>query len=428
MQIRLPKLEEYQKAVLDFHIDNPTRNTIVVTSPRQVGKSTFLEILLVYASMSEKHSKSIAISPIFPQSRKLYEDVVAFAKPIIKKCNSSVLEIKFINESTIRFASAEQGDNLRGFTCKKSGICVLDEAAFIKKDFYYNVVVPFTNVYGGNIYLFSTPRFKDGLFWELYNQGLDNEFPNIYTFNWTDWDLSKFLTPEILDLYRNQLPKLTFQCEYLAQFIDSQGTVFPDFKKNVGNYELTNAKELYITIDWGTGNGNDDTVIAYGQIDSHKLKISHLDAFNDKSPTITIDYILKSVKRKVKEGFRVINITVEKNSIGNIYFDMLYTALDEYECGYNDKNWKDEIEINCNTFVTSNQSKKRAVEQLELLFEKELIIIPNDEKLLKQLSMFESRIDKNTNTVFYAGANNSHDDCVLAILFMVNKTYQELNI
>lgn len=426
MEVVLPHLEDYQEAVLNYYIENPKRKTVVTISPRQVGKSTFLEVLLVYASLKENGSKSIAISPIFSQSRKLYEEITQFAKPIILKQNSSLLEITFINGSTIRFASAEQGDNLRGFTCKKSGIVVIDEAAFIKKSFYYDIVVPFTNVFGGDIFLFSTPKYKDGLLWELYNQGLDDTVDNIYTFNWTNYDLSKYLTEELLTLYSLQLPKLTFQCEYLAKFIDAQGTVFPDFKKNTGKYLLDKTKELFITIDWGTGSGKDDTVMCYGQTDEGKLKISHLDAFNDKSPVITIDYIINVLKTKINEGFREISVTVEKNSIGNIYYDMLYQRIDDLESSWNDINWRDEISISCNTFNTSNPSKKRAVEQLELLFERDLIIIPNYEKLLNQLSMFEAKIDKVTNTVYYQGAAQSHDDCVLALLFMVSKTYNEI--
>lgn len=427
MEIILPHLEDYQKAVLTYHQKHPNRQTIVTISPRQVGKSTFIEVLLVYCSLKENGSKSIAISPIFSQSRKLYEEICTFAKPVIYRSNASSLEITFLNNSTIRFASAEQGDNLRGFTAKKSGIVVIDEAAFVKSDFFYNVVLPFTNVYGGNIFLFSTPKYKDGLLWELYCQGKDDSVENVYTFEWTNWDLSKYLTPDILELYSKQLPKLAFQCEYQAKFIDAQGTVFPDFKHCIGKYTLDSKKELYITIDWGTGSGKDDTSLCFGQIDDGKLKISHFDAFNDKSPTTTIDYIINIVKSKINDGFRDINITVEKNSIGEIYYSMLHEKIDDIETRWNDEHWREgELNISCGTAVTSNSSKKKSVEQLELLFERNLIVIPDDEKLKKQLSLFEAKIDKTTNTVYYAGANNSHDDCVMSLLFVVNKTFKDI--
>lgn len=422
-------MESYQRAVYDYWIEHPRRKTIVTVSPRQVGKSILLEILLVAASLQEPNSTSIAISPIFSQSRKLYEDISRFAQPVLAKANNSLLELKFINGSTVKFASAEQGDNLRGFTVKKSGICVIDEAVWIKESFFYDVCLPFCNVYGGDIFLFSTPRTKSGLFYDLYVQGKSDD-ESVMAFNWTDWDLSRFLTPEILELYRTRLPRLTFQCEYLAQFVDGQGTVFPDFKSCVGEYTIKNLdlSPLMMTIDWGTGSGNDDTAITYSQIFENKICVSHQKYFNDKTPTETIRWIVDEVKSYVKQGHKEINIVVEKNSIGDIYYHNLIEALDEYETKYNNScSWRDEITISCSTVVTSNLSKKKGVERLETLFEQKKIVIPNDNKLLTQLSLFEAKIKPDTGTVFYAGAGSSHDDCVMSLLFAVNELYNKLD-
>lgn len=426
MMVTLPKLEKYQKDVLEYHIANPNRNWIVTVSPRQVGKSILLEVLLVYASLKETNSASIAISPIFSQSRKLFNDIQKFAAPIIKKANSSVLEIEFINGSMIKLASAEQGDNLRGFTVKKSGILVIDEAVWIKESFFYDICVPMTNVYGGNIFLFSTPRTKNGLFWELYSKdGIDN----IKVFNWKNYDLSKYLTPEILEMYRKQLPKISFLCEYMAEFCDGNGTVFYDFKKCIKDNILDITKPITIGIDWGSGSGNDFTVLTFGQLVNNKIKIINQIAFNDKSPTDTIRFIREEVEKLVKNGFKEINIIVEKNSIGAIYHSNLVEAVDEFEQQWNDSvSWRDEIEINCGTFVTTNTSKKKAIEQLVMLFENDLIEIPNDNELVSQLSLFEAKVDKETGTIKYAVfAPGVHDDRPLSMMFVTQKLWNELS-
>lgn len=427
MTIELPHLEEYQKDVLLYHQENPKNKWIVTVSPRQVGKSILLEVLLVYASLSEPNSTSIAISPIFSQSKKLYDDVERFAKPIIKRANGSSLEITFINGSTCKFASAEQGDHLRGFTVKRSGIVVIDEAVWTKSEFFYDVVVPFTNVFGGNIFLFSTPRTKTGLFYELYIKGLgDNS--NIKSFNWKEYDLSKYLTPEILELYRKQLPKISFLCEYCAEFADGQSTVFNDFTKQIQNTELDNTQAISIGIDWGSGSGNDYTVLTFGQIIDNQIVIPKQIAFNDKTPTDTIKYITSIVEDLVKQGSKEINIVVEKNSIGAIYHSNLLEAIDEFEQRWNDTvHWKDEIEINCMTFITTNQSKKKAVEQLVLLFEHKNIIIPNDKELISQLSLFEAKVNKDTGNIMYAVyAPGQHDDRVLSLLFTISDLQKQL--
>ena len=59
----MPRLNDWQKDLVDSYLQYPTGKWFVVKSPRQVGKSISLEYLLVYASLSESNSVSIAISP-----------------------------------------------------------------------------------------------------------------------------------------------------------------------------------------------------------------------------------------------------------------------------------------------------------------------------------------------------------------------------
>jgi hypothetical protein len=417
MKIVMPKLNEWQQDLVDTYLQYPTGKWFLIKSPRQVGKSISLEYLLVYASLAERNSVSIAVSPTIGQARKLYNDIVLFASKLIAKSNGSLLYIEFINGSQIHFKSAEQGDSVRGFTTKRKGILVVDEAAYINKDWFYSVVVPITNVYNSDIFLFSTPKYKQGLFYELYVA--DSE--HIIVCDWTNYDLSKYLTPELLELYREQLPKAAFQSEYLAEFIDGDGAVFTDFKKCVGSVEFNRLLPLHISIDWGTGTGSDDTAITLGQYDGQKMLINKQLYFNDKKTNETAEYILDLIKMYVRKGFREINIVVEHNSIGQVYYDILHDKIDEFECNYNDSldDWRKEIEINLSQFTTTNKSKKKIIEKLTMLFENDNIVIPNDSKLLTQLSMFEATINNN-GTVVYKGANNSHDDLVMSLCFLVD--------
>lgn len=422
----MPKLNEWQKDLVDCYLKYTTGKWFLIKSPRQVGKSISLEYLLVYASLSEKNSVSMAISPTIAQARKLYNDIVQFACKLVKKSNGSLLFIEFINGSTIYFKSAEQGDSVRGFTTKKKGLIAVDEAAFINKDWFYNVVVPISNVYNSDIFLFSTPKYKQGLFYELYTQATPHNMntyhsPHIISFDWNQYDLSKYLTPELLELYRQQLPKAAFTSEYLAEFISGEGTVFTEFSKCIGEVVFDNTKPLHIAVDWSAGTGNDDTAISLGQYDGEKIIVGKQIYFNDKKTNETTDSILDIIKMYVRRGFREINLTVEKNSIGQIFFDILKDKIDEFETTYNDNedDFRKEIEININQFNTTNKSKKRIIEKLSILFENDKIVIPNDEKLLTQLSCFEAKISEN-GTVVYKGANNSHDDLVMSLCFLVD--------
>lgn len=422
----MPKLNEWQKDLVDCYLKYTTGKWFLIKSPRQVGKSISLEYLLVYASLSEKNSVSISISPTISQARKLYNDIVLFSSKLISKSNGSLLYIEFINGSSIHFKSAEQGDSVRGFTTKRNGILVVDEAAYINKDWFYSVVVPIANVYKSDIFLFSTPKYKQGLFYELYSQAIPHYInthhaSHIISFDWNLYDLSKYLTPELLELYKQQLPKAAFQSEYLAEFIDGDGSVFTDFKKCVGEVEFDSTKPLHIAVDWSAGSGNDDTAISLGQYDGEKIIVDKQIYFNNKRTNETTDCILDIIKMYVRRGFKEINITVEKNSIGQIFYDVLKDKIDEYETNFNDNevDWRKEIEINIYQFNTTNKSKKRIIEKLTMLFENDKIVIPNDEKLLAQLSSFEAKINEN-GTVVYKGANGGHDDLVLSLVILAD--------
>lgn len=419
MTVTMPPLNIWQKDLVTEYSNNKHGKWFVIKSPRQVGKSVVLEYLLIMASLSEPNSISMAISPVTAQSRKLFQEIVSTTQPIIQKSNAGLLTIEFINGSSIHFKSCEQGDNVRGFTTKRAGILCVDEAAFIDSDFFYNICVPITNVYKSDIFLFSTPKYKQGLFYELYTDGLTNH-SNVLTFDWTTYDLSKYLPKEVLDMYKSKLPKLTFQAEYLAEFIDGDGTVFSNYKDCVNVTEINTNEPLFIGVDWGTGTGKDDTAITVGQNLNTIVNIHRVYYFNDKRVNDTIEYICKIVNYYISKGFKDITIVVEKNSIGNIYFDLLRDEIEMLEDNYNStSDWADEVSITTRTFTTTNTSKKRIVEMLCTLFEQKNIIIPNDTKLLTQLSMFEAKINE-LGTVKYAGANGSHDDLVMSLCILIS--------
>lgn len=428
-KVVLPKTEPWQKEVLDYYLENPKDKWVVVKAIRQCGKSILMQILLVAASIREENSVSISVSPVMSQSRKMYQDICSFAEPIIKKANGTLLEIKFVNGSIIKFRSMEQGDSIRGETCKKSGILVVDEAAYQKDEIFYSILVPTTNVFHNDIFIVSTPKFRIGFYYDLYCKGLE-ENGKIISFDWTKYDTSKFLPKETLEIYRKQLPKTSFASEFLGEWISGDGSVFTDFKRCVGSVKLGKSKELLITIDWACGNGgsSDSTVLTIGQKIDNKIGIKNQIAFNDKKPIDTCNYILDLVKSFVSNGYRNITLIMEKNSIGNVYYAILVELVDEFEQEYNNNvTWKEEIEINLHTFLTTNDSKKRIIERLEILFEQDLIILPDDEELLTELSMFEAKVNQN-GTVIYGVQNSSHDDRVLSLCFLVDRLYNELEL
>lgn len=406
MNITLPKTEKWQKEVINSYIEHQHNTIITVLSKRQCGKSVCMELLLLYAALS-KQSTSICVSPKLEQSRKIFNDICKILRrtPLISRKNETLLNIELINGSQILFKSAEQKDTLRGYTV--SGVLCIDEAAFINDDVFYELLLPWTNVHQASIVLTSTPKFKQGFFYENYMRGLNEEKGNI-TIDWGKFDTSKYLSKEKLEMYRQQMPKSAFISEFLGQFCDADSLVFGDFKGCIKENKFNPNYEVIMSIDWGSGSGQDDTAITLLQYIDGKVVVLCVFYFNNLKVKDTILEI-----KKLVDKYKVSNIIVEKNSIGKIYFDVMCEEFDSYD-------------ITITTFVTTNNSKNKIINELVLDFEQNKIEIPNDKKLINELSFFESSITKNNNVTFNAKIGQ-HDDLVIS-LAIGNNFIKKLNI
>ena len=122
---------------------------------------------------------------------------------------------------------------------------------------------------------------------------------------------------------------------------------------------------------------------------------------------------METKPEKLVDKYKVSNIIVEKNSIGKIYFDVMCEEFDSYD-------------ITVTTFVTTNNSKNKIINELVLDFEQNNIIIPNNKKLINELSFYESSITKN-NSVTFNAKTGQHDDLVIS-LAIGNNFIKKLNI
>lgn len=104
--------------------------------------------------------------------------------------------------------------------------------------------------------------------------GQDEPEGKIIDIDWNYYDTSKYLPPETLEIYRQEMPRLSFQSEFLAEFIDSDGAVFSNFKDKMVGFDLKPGLETVIGIDWGTGSGSDYTVMTIGQLYNSKACIA----------------------------------------------------------------------------------------------------------------------------------------------------------
>jgi hypothetical protein len=366
----------------------------VVKSKRQVGKSLLIQGELLYFSLNYAKTINCCISPTLNQARKIYKDILNGVERsgVIKKKNDSLLEITFINDSTILFKSAEQKDNLRGYTY--TGLLAIDEASYIN-DEIFSIVKPSTDVHRCPILITSTPKFRIGFFFELYQKGLTGT-KGISSYDFNDFDTSALLSKEALEMYKQMLPKNQYLTEYLGEFLDSDSSVFCGFKECIKAPLSNEYKELYIGIDWGNGTNNDDTVIC--GINERGEEV-FVEAFNNKNTTEQIDYIslyLQAYMPKIKK------ILCESNSLGKPLTELLRTKINK--SGLID-DW-----------TTTNQSKARLVSQLQVAFEQQKITLLNDDKQTAELSMYEATYNMKTGNISYNAPVGGHDDICIALM------------
>lgn len=424
MTVELPHLEDYQRFLLDTYIAHQRDTIITVSARRQIGKSIGVEVLLIWASLNNR-GLSMYVAPTREQSRKCYNDIIRILQDtsLIKKKNDALLYLQLVNESELHFKSSEQKDGLRGNTI--SNVLVIDEASFIPDSTIYELCLPMTNVFRATTILVSTPKHKQGAFYENYMRGVEH-IDGFITINYNDWDTSKYLSPEKLEMYRRTLPKLVFQSEYLGEFISGEGSVFDNFRQCIAEYDIDSDLPVYMSVDWGANTGNDYTVVTVAQMSSKKLHIAKQTSWNNTTTEDTITRILNIIQDLVRKHCKSFNVIVEKNSIGNVYYSLMAERINDYVEKYNwDVPYKDEIEANCSTFITTQKSKDTIIKQLATCFEQQLITIPKDDRLLTELSTYECKINSNGLCIYNAPAG-LHDDTVMSLAFLMRDLYNEL--
>lgn len=373
----------------------------VVKSKRQVGKTTMAENILLKVAIEHNGTLSCLVEPTLDQARRVYKEMVKAIEetPIIKRKNDSLLELELINGSTIIFKSAEQRDNLRGFTV--TGILVVDECAFIQDDIF-DILQPTTDVHSAPILLISTPKLKQGFFYRYYSAGLSGDNPGIVSIDFNQYDTSYLLPKDKLEQYRTMMPKAQFTTEYLGNFLDSDSILFSNINECVST-PTQGWNELYVGIDWGSGAGGDYTSVCGF---NERREMVFIDYFNDKSTFEQARYIADLL---ALNGGKVKNVLAESNSIGTPMIALLKDELD--------KRNKRDISHLVTPFVTTNSEKVRLVNQLQVALEQKAVTLLDDRGLLVQLSAYEATYNPKTNNVSYNAPQGLHDDnCISTML------------
>lgn len=395
MTLIMPQLTDYQQRAFDFFGDGRGK-ILIIKAPRQVGKTFFNISELIYSASILKKSVSIVVEPSVFLARKVYNDITKAlnGSGVIASANSTTCEINFINGSQIICRSIESMS--RGLTV--SGILIIDETCFIDDESIYTLL-PLINANNAGLILTSSPFTAEGYFYNMYIKGLEGNDPNIKSFDWSKEEgIKKFLTDEKKALYRTVMSKNKYTTEILGEFLENDGLLFTNISACIGDAVPTE-KTAYIGIDFATGSDGDYTVLT---AINGKGQVFKQVAVNDLTPTKQVDWLVDKIN-EIKKGYNIRTILAEKNSIGAVYIDYMRKSL-----------LKSNLTVQ--EFITTNDSKRRIIEQLQTAFEQAAITIPNDPVLINELKRFQATVNPTTKVVRYEG-KNCHDDRTMSLAF-----------
>ena len=395
MTLIMPQLTDYQQRAFDFFGDGRGK-ILIIKAPRQVGKTFFNISELIYSASILKKSVSIIVEPSVFLARKVYNDITKAlnGSGVIASANSTTCEINFINGSQIICRSIESMS--RGLTV--SGILIIDETCFIDDEAIYTLL-PLINANNAGLILTSSPFTAEGYFYNMYIKGMEGNDPNIKSFDWAKEEgIKKFLTEEKKALYKSVMSKNKYTTEILGEFLANDGLLFTNISACIGDAVPTE-KTAYIGIDFATGSDGDYTVLT---AINGKGQVFKQVAVNDLTPTKQVDWLVGIIEN-IKKGYTIRTILAEKNSIGAVYIDYMRKSL-----------LKSNLTVQ--EFITTNDSKRRIIEQLQTAFEQATITIPNDPVLINELKRFQATVNPTTKVVRYEG-KNCHDDRTMSLAF-----------
>lgn len=402
MEVILPKLMSYQQKAWDWLGQGKEQlgKTLVISAPRQVGKTMFLQCVLVNSAFREKGSLSIIFEPTLSLARNVYRSIFkAFeTSGLLKTANAQLLEIEFVNGSSILFRSTEQVS--RGLTIK-GGVCVLDEAAYLDSE-AMEIILPFISAHNAPLILASTPFMADeeNFFYSMYMKGLGDN-PLVKTFDWsTEPEISRFLTEERKALYKETMSPQKYRTEIDGKFLSGDnGLLFRNIDACVvDNPEDTNS--VFIGIDFGTGtSNNDDSDYTALAVMSNNGQLLNIYKANNLQPMAQVDWISNIILDWAR-NHTIRCILGEWNSIGSVYIDALNLKLKVKSLSVT--NW-----------ITTNRSKRELIEALQIALENKTIGLLDNSNLTSELRLYGAQWNPKTNVVTY-NATKGHDDLVMS--------------
>lgn len=230
-EIVLPTLYPLQMQV----VKDPHRFKVLACG-RRWGKTRMCSLIAIERAFAGK--RVWWIGPTYQVARIGWREVTTIVSqfPVPIAVREGSLTVEFPSGGFVAFKSADAPDNLRG---EGLDYLIMDEADFVKRDVWEQILRPsLADRKGGAIFI-STPKVEGGWFHKMFLKGQKDD-PETKSWQFSSYT-NPFLDPKEIDSSREDLPSMVFRQEFLAEFLSSEGA---RVKQEWIKYEETPPKQL----------------------------------------------------------------------------------------------------------------------------------------------------------------------------------------
>ncbi|MCX7799508.1 MAG: hypothetical protein N2109_04115 [Fimbriimonadales bacterium] len=377
-----------QRAFLEA--DAPIR---VLACGRRWGKTDACAAEAVLNLLGTQPTRQLVVAPTLDQARLLFqraldllEAVPGPAPPKVRWTPYPALQL-----GPHRLA-ARSGHVARALRGNEATHIVVDEAAFVPEELVADVLMPMLATTDGRLTLISTPKGRNH-FWRFFRMG-EADGRRVWSRRAPSRE-SPLVSREFLEAQRSLISDRAFRVEYEAEFVDSEGRVFPaEAVDRCLVAELPREPEapFWAGVDWGRyGDATALAVVCGNREEALLLESRRIDA---PSWAAQVEEI-----RGALRPYPGVRVLCDSTGLGDPMLEALRRACPN---------------LPAEGFVFTAASKLQLIDNLALLFDRGALSLRPDPELLRELEHFEARTAASGHRRLGA-AGGYHDDLVCAL-------------
>lgn len=399
MRVRLPMLRADQ-----MHIAAHPAKHKVVCNGRRYGKTVTGGVCCM--NVLRQHGRVAWIAPIYKNTRPLWRFVKwscqSSEKAGLIDISESERTISTYRGGLLAIYSADNIDGIRG---ENFHLVVVDEAAKVVDDDWYEAIMPTVADTDGDTIRIGTPNGKHnhfcrqaagcpGYVWNgkaFVPMDRSGELDTQRAF----WSAPSMANPmpgiqRFCEEARRNLPENCYRQEILAEFLDDDGVVFRNVRSRMKG-ELAEPRQnmLYVAgVD--LARTTDYTVVIV--MEAVTRHVVAFERMNSLSWAAQVQHVAAVLRKYNAIAF------VDKTGVGDPVFEQLSNQG-----------------ISAQPYQFTKDTKRKLVEHLVMAFDKEMISYPATlTTLADELEQYEATVGIG-GTTRYSAPEGGHDDCVMAL-------------